>query len=80
MKPTTDFINTGDMKNATTDSLIARRYPTLSATHMATELKEPINQLRKNVTSPKETTKQDLLSLEASGTDNYSEYCHVKHI
>lgn len=42
----------------------------LGAARMATELKEPIDQLRKNITSPKGTTEQALLSFEASGIDN----------
>jgi len=42
----------------------------LGAARMATELEQPIDQLRKNITSPKGTTEQALLSFEASGIDN----------
>lgn len=41
----------------------------LGAARMVIELDEPIAQLRKNITSPKGTTEQALLSLEASDID-----------
>lgn len=44
-------------------------YTMLGAAKMVTELDEPISQLRKNITSPKGTTEQALLSFEASNID-----------
>ncbi|MBR7889254.1 pyrroline-5-carboxylate reductase [Marinomonas sp. A79] len=44
-------------------------YTMLGAARMATELDEPIAQLRKNITSPNGTTEQALLSFEASNID-----------
>ena len=44
-------------------------YTMLGAAKMVTELGEPIDQLRKNITSPKGTTEQALLSFEASNID-----------
>ncbi|MBJ7539436.1 pyrroline-5-carboxylate reductase [Marinomonas transparens] len=44
-------------------------YTMLGAARMATELEEPIAQLRKNITSPNGTTEQALLSFEASDID-----------
>lgn len=44
-------------------------YTMLGAARMATELDDPIAQLRKNITSPNGTTEQALLSFEASDID-----------
>ncbi|NLQ17368.1 pyrroline-5-carboxylate reductase [Marinomonas sp. M1K-6] len=44
-------------------------YAMLGAARMVIELDEPIAQLRKNITSPKGTTEQALLSFEASDID-----------
>lgn len=41
----------------------------LGAAKMVTELDEPISQLRSNITSPKGTTEQAVLSFEAAGID-----------
>ena len=41
----------------------------LGAARMVIELNEPVSELRKNITSPKGTTEQALLSLEASNLD-----------
>lgn len=44
-------------------------YTMLGAARMVTELDEPISQLRKNITSPKGTTEQALLSFEQADID-----------
>lgn len=63
------------VKNGQTQGLDAETsrklatYTMLGAARMVTELNEPIEQLRKNITSPNGTTEQALLSFEAANID-----------